>query len=82
MAEEERLKSINDALLKKCITYPCPLCGSGNFTSTDGFIPQAVRTEGGNPIEMSVLPTIVIICVNCGYVRQHELYYLGLKLKE
>lgn len=78
----EKQKEIIEILNKKLGDSPCPMCGNKNFSFVDGYIRNSVQDDtqsliiGGKNI-----PTVAIVCQNCGFVSQHAIGMLGL-LKE
>ncbi len=81
---EKRLLSENDKkviiqkLREKQVKTVCPMCGRNNFMHA-GYFKQFLHT---NPDEASTggveIPTIAIVCLNCGFVSQHAVGILGL----
>ena len=48
----------------------CPLCGTNNWAINDEFVsPLFIDLEYKRPIEGKLLPMVVLICNDCGYVR-------------
>jgi predicted nucleic-acid-binding Zn-ribbon protein len=82
MSSEEKQKII-DILSKKGANRPCPRCNEKNFTLLDGYFNQSIQQMltpnliiGGPSV-----PSIVVVCNNCGYMSQHALGVLGLLSK-
>lgn len=80
-------------LKEKKATKPCPACGQDAFTLVDGDFTQefmhgeqpAVDPFGGM-LGLTVpgrrsLTYIVLVCDNCGYLRQHAMKPLGITPK-
>jgi predicted RNA-binding Zn-ribbon protein involved in translation (DUF1610 family) len=82
LSSEEKQKII-DKLSEKGANHPCPRCTSKNFTILDGYFAQPIQPSltnlmfGGPSV-----PSVVIVCNNCGYMSQHALGMLGLLPKE
>lgn len=57
----------------------CPLCGTNTWTVADGYFVQPLNINfnalalGGTSI-----PSIALVCSNCGFMSQHALGVLGL----
>lgn len=83
MSSEEKQKIV-DILSKKGANQPCPRCNEKTFTLLDGYFNQSIQqtlTAGfimGGPS----VPSIVVVCNNCGYMSQHALGVLGIMPKQ
>jgi predicted nucleic-acid-binding Zn-ribbon protein len=87
MTSEQIIKILKD----KKATLPCPACGNEDFTLVDGdftqeFIIIAGGQSSGVPLELASpgrrsLNYIVLVCDNCGYLRQHAMKPLGITPK-
>lgn len=61
-------------------TFECPMCHKQSFTIVDGYLIQNLQksmdsyTIGNGPL----LPSVAIVCNNCGFMSQHNLGILGL----
>lgn len=79
MLTNEQKEKIKAELLKKVPVLTCPMCQTKNFTMSDGYFSNTLQPDlnsialGGQSI-----PTIAIICNNCGFVSQHAIGRLGL----
>ena len=80
---KEQKDNIINKLQEKGIKSVCPMCGKNHFILGDGFFNNTIQSDlksislGGPSI-----PTIPIICSNCGFISQHALGVLGLLPKE
>ena len=78
LSDDEK-KRIIAALNAKGAVSPCPRCGKQNFVMADGYFNRAMQdnfssiTLGGPSI-----PTLAVVCSNCGWVAEHALGVLGL----
>lgn len=69
MSEQDYLTDILDYLSAKGVRDDCAACGQNNW-----YIPKEIamtefaRKENKPP--PGILPTLVMICNNCGYVQQ------------
>ena len=74
--EKERIISLIRA---KNAPRACPMCASNAWAIADGYFNQAIQSDfkvmrlGSHSI-----PSIAIICNNCGFIGQHALGVLGL----
>lgn len=84
LTEKEKIE-IKEAVEKKLHDLTCPMCKNKNFTMADGYFFNSMQTDA-NSINLGgqAIPTIGLICSNCGFVSQHALGVLGIldKLKK
>ncbi len=74
MTPEEIIQILKE---KKAI-LPCPACGQDAFTLLGGdFTQESISSRGGR----GLLNYIVLVCDNCGYIRQHAMNRLGITPK-
>jgi ribosomal protein S27AE len=74
----EQIKKIQDKLVEKNALRDCPRCGNKNFTLIDGYFLSVIQDQTKQiKLDGNGLPTIVIVCNNCGFVSQHALGALG-----
>jgi hypothetical protein len=90
MTSEEIIKILED----KKATLPFPACGHDGFTLVDGDFAQELIASGAReplgpafhspgvafPFHRSI-NYIVLVCDNCGYIRQHAMKPLGITPK-
>ncbi len=79
MSDENKKKAI-DSLNKKGVKKVCPMCGNNNFVIADGYFNQTMQgnLQAGIIIGGPSIPTVAIICTNCGFISHHALGALGL----
>lgn len=79
MNPDEKTKIVK-ALEERKAILPCPRCGNKNFTLVDGYFNQSIQPEigGGLVIGGPAVPSVVVVCVQCGFMAQHALGVLGL----
>lgn len=71
-------KFINE-LKKRNATLPCPRCGKTDFSIVGGFFMRPIQNKlQGIQIGGNALPTMAIVCTNCGYISEHALGVLNL----
>lgn len=58
------------------IQIQCPICHGGKFLIVDGFVFNPVRPTLDSPPDNSVVPSVVLVCENCGFLSQHSLAIL------
>ena len=77
---DSQKKDIVERLQQKGVRGACPMCNKPNFTLLEGYFhnsPQAFAGVGlvlGGP----TIPTIAIVCTNCGFLSHHAAGALGL----
>ncbi len=83
MLSNEQKKKIAEELEKRKHGLTCPMCQNKNFIMADGYFNNNMQTDFGSfSIGGPAIPTIAIVCSNCGFVSQHALGVLGLLPKE
>jgi hypothetical protein len=79
MLNNDDKKKIAEALEKRKNGLTCPMCQNKSFIMADGYFNNNMQTDFGSfSIGGPAIPTIAIICSNCGFVSQHALGVLGL----
>lgn len=83
MTSDEIIQKLKD---KKAI-LECPACGYDGFTLLEGDFTQEFIAWGGK-LPAAIAPPgrrsfnyIVLVCDNCGYIRQHAVKPLGITPK-
>lgn len=75
----------NIALLQKKFgpNMRCPMCGGIKFSVVDGFVRNDIQ-HNMNSFQLGgpFIPTVMAICVNCGFVSQHALSVLDQDSQE
>jgi len=71
-------KIIINTLQARGAKLPCPRCGTNNFTLLDGYFTQPVQQDLKAFSVGPSVPSVVVICNQCGYMSQHALGALGL----
>jgi predicted nucleic-acid-binding Zn-ribbon protein len=70
------------SLKEKNVHLPCPRCGTTKFDVLDGFSTTQFYWKPIGSVYSSSIPSVVIICKNCGYMSQHSLTILKIKIRE
>lgn len=75
LAQKEELIA---ALEKKGVPRACPMCVTNSWTIADGYFNNTLQA---NPSAINLggvgIPTVAIICSNCGFISQHAIGVLG-----
>ncbi len=85
MFSKEKKEHIIKLLTERFQKRPlfCPMCGHPHFTIADAYLRNDLQADltsvnlGGPSI-----PTVAVICNNCGFISQHAIGVLGLMPKE
>lgn len=79
MLNEDNKKEIAKILNERISKLECPICHKGSFTIIDGYMVNQIHNKLGTfSLGGPAIPTIAIVCNNCGYISQHALGALGL----
>lgn len=79
---EEIVKKIEEAIKKKTgqMNFKCPVCTNNHFSLAGGFTNESLSDNVGNIVlGGSVLPSVPIVCTNCGNTFFLNAKVLGLK---
>ena len=79
MTPEDKNKVVK-ALEERNAKLPCPRCGGRSFTLVDGYFNQSIQPSvgGGLVIGGPAIPSVAVVCTQCGFIAQHALGVLGL----
>ena len=66
------------ALKYRDVLRPCRECDVEAWAMVDGLVMVYVQ-ETSTQVSSEVIPSVTLICQNCGAVRLHSLLVLGLK---
>lgn len=76
---ETQKKRIIDKFSERKVVIQCPMCRNSSFILADGFFNNIMQFNNVNlQLGGPSIPTIPIVCANCGFVSQHSLGALGL----
>ena len=79
MISQEKKQEIAKRLDDRLKGVTCPMCHQHNFIIADGYFNNVIQDNlEGIVLGGATIPTISIICANCGFVSQHALGVLGL----
>ena len=83
MLKEEKKAELIQALTERFSKYDkqsvCPMCGHAQFTIADDYLSNTLQADF-NSVTLGgpSIPSLAIICTNCGFISQHSLGILGL----
>jgi len=83
IAVEQRNKIIK-TLNGRIKEFTCPMCKEKQFAMQSAYLLNTLHEDLDNIsfLQGRGIPTIPIICGNCGFISQHALYPLGLLTEE
>ena len=80
---DEIKKEIIDKIQQKAPLLQCPVCHTRNVILVDGFINHSLQKElVGVVIGGPSIPTVGLVCSNCGYLMEFSVGVLGLLPKK
>jgi hypothetical protein len=71
--KEEFFRNVIKTLKSKDATMHCPACDHNKFTMLDSIFNLERKFLKGTTI-----PAVMLLCINCGYIRYHSLGILRL----
>ena len=76
---EKEMEKILEILDGKGIKYKCPMCGHVGFILAQGYFKHFLDTKlKGVALGGPSVPTVGLICSNCGFISQHAVGMLEL----
>lgn len=80
MIDNSKKEDIIRQLNERLGNFSCPMCHRGHFTFVDGYFTMVPQEDYKNIVigGGSFIPSIMIVCNNCGFISQHSLGALGL----
>jgi predicted RNA-binding Zn-ribbon protein involved in translation (DUF1610 family) len=78
---EETAKQIQAILEERGVKSACPRCGSKEFAViVEGYLAnllQPSNLKGVTSVQGPNVPSVALVCKNCGFISQHALGVLG-----
>jgi hypothetical protein len=65
------LNKYEELLKSKGADLPCPRCNNSKFALIEGYLDNRILKTATTMFSTSTVPSIVIVCCNCGYLSQH-----------
>lgn len=79
MIKEEDRKKIINFFNERVEKFDCPICHKGHFSIVDGYSNHVLTSDYHEiALEGKILPFIMLVCNNCGFVSYHALGTLSL----
>lgn len=77
--DDSRKDEIISVLSQRIKNFECPMCHHHHFEVLDGYMLDMLQADYQNMIiGGQTIPSIVLVCTNCGYISRHALGALGL----
>lgn len=81
--KEQIIRVLNERFQKNGKPLHCPMCAHPHFTIADAYLRNGLQEDlGAVHLGGPAIPTVAVICTNCGFVSQHAIGVLGLMPKE
>ena len=78
MLSEDKKKELIADIKGRIQNLTCPMCQHKNFIIADGYFNNVMQDNFQNiNLGGPGIPTIGIVCTNCGFISQHALGVLG-----
>ena len=79
MIDDDKKQEIARILKERIGKFECPMCHQTNFSLIDGYFHCIMQDSiGQSSLSGMSVPSVAIICSNCGFMSQHALGALGL----
>ncbi len=73
-------EQIITALAAHGVKQSCPRCDSTTWALVDGFLHHTISDRAGSVVLGGpTIPTVAVICKNCGFISQHSAVILGIE---
>ena len=84
ISNEEKQKIISELFTRiNSGNIKCPMCGNEHFIIADGYFNSILQDNlNGIVIGGPSMPSIPIVCNQCGFISSHALGILGLLPKQ
>lgn len=76
---EEKKRQIANALSIRIGNIVCPICHQSRYTLLDGYFVDVIQDKyQGMQLGGRLLPSVMLVCNNCGHLESFSLGVLGL----
>ena len=76
---EEKKKQIIDVLSRRVSGFACPICHQAKYSLIGGYSVDTVQKDyKGMEIGGIMIPSVILVCGNCGHIDKFSLGVLGL----
>ncbi len=76
----EQRQEIADKLSEAGVRATCPMCDAASWVLADGYFNEPIQgsLRHGLVIGGPSIPSVAIVCSNCGFMSRHAIGALGL----
>lgn len=79
MMTEEKKRQVANALAMRTGNIVCPICRQSKYTLLDGYFVDVIQDKyQGMQLGGRLLPSVILVCNNCGHLESFSLGVLGL----
>lgn len=83
MMNEEKKRQIINVLSLRVSSFVCPICHQSKYSFVDGYTVDPVQEDyKGIQLGGKIVPSVMLVCNNCGHIDRFSLGVLGLMEKE
>ena len=83
MMTEEKKRQIANALTMRVGNIVCPICHQTKYTLLDGYFVDVIQDKyQGMQLGGRLLPSVMLVCNQCGHLENFSLGVLGLMESE
>lgn len=83
MMTEEKKRQIVKTLFQRVSNIACPICHQSKYSFVDGYTIDPVQNDYKDvQLGGKVIPSVMLVCNNCGHIDRFSLGVLGLMDKE
>jgi len=80
---EDNKEKIVEELIRKVPNLECPVCHTKNFEFGGGYFAHDLQDNLNNRSMGGInIPTVPLVCKNCGYLLEFAVGYFGLLPKK
>jgi len=77
--KQEFIAALTEKIRANGQSEACPMCGNEKFLMVDACLVNVLQPDVKSvTLTGASIPTLAIICVNCGYLSQHAVGALGV----
>lgn len=73
---------VMQALAAKQVNPICSSCGKNNWTLVERVVTVTIQEGEGYSVPPPFVPSLGMLCNNCGYIRLHALKALDIDVKD
>lgn len=82
MLKKEDKDIIAKVLTERVGHFKCPICGKGQMSLIDGYSSLGISEDYQKTMFADkIIPHVMLVCNNCGFISHHALGTLGLLKK-